>query len=499
MRTVLLGSDFMYDKNGSLRPIEINTAVGYHYNKLESNEEAFDLTSLLSFINTNGFTKVVYIGEIEELSSIFETTLSEVSVEYEFLLVPNTSVTIPHVDDNDTTLIIRSAYDTTAIVDDNYCRDKVQFLELIKSESFGAQFAYINDENELVNYITTIPDNGEHPNFILKARYPQYDREVFPKLFKVSSQEELLVVLENVTSDYFLMEFYFNLDKTYENHISVTRELSLLHPPSLQAIQLGSYTTFTNDIILGVNEFDSQSFELLDGREKYIVKDSRIKLPKLQDTDLVQMADGSFKTGLDLQIGDVVKTIDIPNPFDVNKQNEVANYRISFEELQSGTTYSSNVVTHKKRINTFYHVVRLTFTDGSDWLDTENSKYLSSKDGEIRFLVLTNNAFEENQLSIGDKVILLDTTTETPSFIEKEVANIEHTQEFFGGWAITVENQALFLTRAENEDGVSHIASNAFVAIEHNYPGQICSRADCTSRKTCSGKFEVCCFGYCYY
>ena len=189
MRTVLLGSDFMYDKNGSLRPIEINTAVGYHYNKLESNEEAFDLTSLLSFINTNGFTKVVYIGEIEELSLMFSNALNEVSVEYEFLLVPNTSVTIPHVDDNDTTLIIRSAYDTTAIVDDNYCRDKVQFLELIKSESFGAQFAYINDDNALVNYITTIPDNGEHPNFILKARYPQYDREVFPKLFKVSSQE----------------------------------------------------------------------------------------------------------------------------------------------------------------------------------------------------------------------------------------------------------------------------------------------------------------------
>jgi hypothetical protein len=215
MRTVLIGSDFMYDKNGNLKPIEINTAVGYQYNKLESDAESFDLTNLLSFINTNGFTKVIYIGEIEELSLIFEATLNAISIEYEFLMVPNTSITIPSIEDNDTTLIIRSAYDTTAIVDDNYCRDKVQFLELIKSESFGAQFAYINDENVLVNHITTINDNGEHPNFILKARYPQYDRDVFPKLFKVSSQEELSVVLENVTSDYFLMEFYFNSEKTY--------------------------------------------------------------------------------------------------------------------------------------------------------------------------------------------------------------------------------------------------------------------------------------------
>ena len=36
MRTVLIGSDFMYDADGNLKPIEINTATGWHYNKLES-------------------------------------------------------------------------------------------------------------------------------------------------------------------------------------------------------------------------------------------------------------------------------------------------------------------------------------------------------------------------------------------------------------------------------------------------------------------------------
>jgi hypothetical protein len=491
MRTVLVGSDFMYDKNGNLRPIEINTAVGYHYNKLESNDEAIDLTNLLSFISTNGFTKVVYIGEMEELSSIFSNALSEVSIEYEYLMVPNSSITIPHVEDNDTTLIIRSAYDTTAIVDDNYCRDKVQFLELIKSESFGAQFAYINEDNELVNHITTINDNGVHPNFILKARYPQYDRNLFPKLFKVSNQEELSTVLLNVTSDYFLMEFYINPEKAYQNHITVTRHLSLLHPPSLEAISIGSYTTFTNDTILGENQFNSESFELVDNRDKYLTINSRITLPKLQDTDLVEMPDGSFKTGLDLQVGDIVKTVSIPNPFDVNKRNEVVNYRISFEELEAGTTYTTNRITNKKRVDKFCRTVRLVFTDNTDWLDTEDSKYLSEKNGEIRFLSITDNPFEESKLEIGDKVLLLNTADEAPAFIEKEVAEIEYNQEFFGGWLITVENESLFLTRAAAEDTTS------YVAIEHNYPGQPCGRRDCFQRSNCYGKFEICCFGYC--
>jgi hypothetical protein len=488
MRTVLVGSDFMYDKNGNLRPIEINTALGYHYNKLESDEEAIDLTKLLAFISTRGFTKVVYIGEIEELTERLSNALSEISVEYEYLNVPSTSITIPNVEDNDTTLIIRSAYDTTAIVDDNYCRDKVQFLELIKSESFGAQFAYMDENSELVNHITTINDNGVHPNFILKARYPQYDRDVFPKLFRVSSQEELSIVLQNVTPEYFLMEYYFNSEKIYQNHITVIRELSLLHPPTLEAIQIGSYSTFGNDNLLDVSEYNSESFELVSPREKYLTKEVGFSKPKLQDTDLITMADGSFKTGLDLQVGDLIKTIDIPNPFNVNKANEVANYKISFEELEAGTTYSTNVVTHKKRFDTYSNIVKLTFTDGSDWLDTDSSKYLSEKDGEIRFLAITNNPHNPNRLNVGDKIILLYTISEEPTFVEKEVAAIEFTQEFFGGWAITVEREHLFLTRASAEDDIS------YVAIEHNL--RSCGRRDCTVQASCP-KLYICCYGYC--
>jgi D-alanine-D-alanine ligase-like ATP-grasp enzyme len=64
MRTVLVGSDFMYNKDGNLVPIEINTNVGWHNGKVESNEESIDLTELSNFITEQGFTKVVYIGNV---------------------------------------------------------------------------------------------------------------------------------------------------------------------------------------------------------------------------------------------------------------------------------------------------------------------------------------------------------------------------------------------------------------------------------------------------
>ena len=219
MRTVLLGTDFMYNKEGQLIPIEINTAVGWHNNKLESDDEVFNLSNLITFINNNSFTKITYVGNIDKLNNELINLTTNLSLVYEYVRVDRNSITIPEVEDGDDILIIRSAYDATTIVDETYCADKIEFLKLIESQTFDSQFAYLNDNGELINNITEINDNGGHPNFILKSRHPSYDKNIYPRLFKVSTLEELSVILQNVTSEYFLMEYHFNLEKTYQNHM----------------------------------------------------------------------------------------------------------------------------------------------------------------------------------------------------------------------------------------------------------------------------------------
>jgi hypothetical protein len=201
----------MYDKDGNLKPIEINTNVGWTESTVETYDSVLDLTSLSTFITSNEFTSIVYIGSVHPIDEKLKTLCNELGITYSLYGVSSNSITIPFVEDNDQTLIIRSAYDTTALVDDTYCRDKVNFLNLIKDSSFGSQFAYLDENNSIVSNITTINDNGEHPNFILKARLPDYDKEVYPKFYKVSTQEELDTLISNVvTSDYFLMEFHLN-------------------------------------------------------------------------------------------------------------------------------------------------------------------------------------------------------------------------------------------------------------------------------------------------
>jgi hypothetical protein len=107
MRTVLIGSDFMYNSVGNLIPIEINTNSGFDNEnvRVEEFDDTFNLIPLLQFITDNGFTKIEYIGEIRQ----FYVKLSgSVDIECNMTQVTN-AITVPFIEDNETTLIIRSA------------------------------------------------------------------------------------------------------------------------------------------------------------------------------------------------------------------------------------------------------------------------------------------------------------------------------------------------------------------------------------------------------
>ena len=91
MRTVLIGSDFMYDKDGNLKPIEINTAVGWDGpEKIEADIDCLDLTSLYEFVETNGFTSIHYIGDLGMLNKALEAQYSgsSIAVSYTHLTLP---------------------------------------------------------------------------------------------------------------------------------------------------------------------------------------------------------------------------------------------------------------------------------------------------------------------------------------------------------------------------------------------------------------------------
>ena len=460
MRTVLIGSDFMYDKDGNLRPIEINTAVGWDGpEKVEDDADCLDLSALDTFVKANNFTTIHYIGDLPLFSSKLQAYCADNSITYEPHPVGQSAITVPHIDDNEQTLIIRSAYDTTALVDDTYCRDKIEFMNLIKDSTFGSEFAHKDTVGNLINHITTINDNGVHPNFILKSRFPGYDKEVYPKFFKVSNQTELdTVIANNVTPDYFLMEYLYNPTKTWEGHSLVLRSLNILVPPNLESIQVGQYTKLNQNLLLDSVTYDPATFELdQEFRSSYNTTPVGPWRPKLLDSDMVELADGTLKTALDLQIGDSVKTIEIPNGGGVNIDSYISSeFGLPYETLASSVVYSSNLVTNKQKVNVLTFLNELTFDDDSTWEDTMDSKYLIDRGGTVIFQSLFN-------IVNGDVVLLLDTTDNNVNFVRKTVISNTQAKRVFSGWFISVDNAMLFLTKTAGSTN-----NQSYVSIEHN-------------------------------
>ena len=467
MRTVLLGTDLVYNSLGNLIPIEINTNAGINRLTQEQYDSLFNLTELANFISSNNFTKVTYIGGIRKFHDRLEPMCSNINVEYEFLEV-NGNITIPNVEDSDTHLIIRSAYDVTAIVDETYCKDKVNFLKLIQSTEFGSQFAYMDENNQIVSNITTITDNGVHPNFVLKAKYPTYDRNEYPKFFKVTTQEELDVVLQNVTNEYFLMEYHLNIDKIENNTTTVVRSYNLLYPSTLQSISIGAYTKHGNVQLFNEVTYNSETFEVDSNfRKSYITGAQTIQKPKLMNDDLVMMADGTYKTGQELQVGDIIKTIKLyENQPNLTESNELKQYSVDFTEFLSNSTFSTNVVLAKQKSNVLAPMTTITFDDNTTWQDTSISQYLIKRGDIVKWTTLNSEMEESDMLQIGDKILLVQTDNlETVNVVEKTVTNITNSVDGFDGWTITVQDEHLFLTKTD--DGM-------FVAIEHNYQCQPC-------------------------
>ena len=497
MRTLLLGTDFCYNSNGDLVPVEINTNVGWE--RISNyTENVFDMTPLTNFVTSNNFTKITYIGGVVRFNEKLVELAQSLNIEYDFIETMG-GITIPFVEDSDDHLIIRSAYDVSAIVDESYCKDKIGFLTLIQNSDFASKFAYKNENNEVVSTITSIPDNGIHPNFILKARYPVYDREVYPSFFRVQTQEELNYVIENyVTNEYFLMEYHFNSTKLENNVVTVIRSLNILISPSLESIHIGTYKKFGNIKVLnelGEATYDSVTHKLSQAdRLRYLTGTQNIIRPKLLDTDLVVMGDGSFKTGAELQVGDVVKTIRLyENQPNISDSNELREYTVDFNGFISGSTFSTNVVTNKKRADVVSYMTTITFDDGTEWKDTHSSVYLIKRGDSVLWATigLEPNSQTSTHLQSGDKLLLIQVGNfDTIDVQEKTVVSISDGYEAFNGWIIGVQDEHIFLT-ATNE-GVATMSS--FVAVEHNYYCQPCYSYG-MGAGGCDKMYEMCTYG----
>lgn len=456
MKSVLVGTDFMYKQDGSLVPIEINTNVGLDwYNRNQSFSEMLDLSALKSFLEQAKLTAVYLEGNVFEGNRIGLVTEIEAQL--------GKDITI-HLDadkgkfDEDSVFTIRSSYSETAAVD-SYAAHKLKFRDLVKDEKFGLEY-----RSQDVNILTAVGDNGTCPNFVLKADTPAYDKLVYPKFYKLGTLKKANNL--ELPDGFFLEPFLYNSSKTLHKGevLKLVRNWTIFvqEEDGLKAIPLGSYERRANELMPEDNEIVySKAGELESSRDCFVVNtdNGTVTFTNWKRTvlafpeDEIQMADGTWKPVSELEVGEFVNSLYIPVSGNSVVSHE-QDYNVDYDTFVSGARFESASVRDVWNVtgSDSLNNCKLTLSDGTEIVDMAESSYLGidPEDGSVRFRKIV-------RMLAGDKIILL----ESGSFVTKTLKAVEvNVVPGSEGYGLTLDSPNIFFTRVQG--------SSPVVSIEHN-------------------------------
>jgi len=486
MRSVLISLDFIYTEDGTLHPTELNTNTSddisirtdlTNENFVSIVNDYFDHELLNSFMISNDLTKIKVIGGVDRL---FKAFANYYEYEYEYIKLnyeSSSAQTIPDVEDEEDTLIIRIAYDTYALIDDLYARDNYEFHKLIENEPFSSPVTFTEPELDTIVDFESSQD-GIIPNYVIKARTPGYIPTNYPIGYRLDSIEELNSLKQNLGHDEFIQKFEFNNSLTLiEGRTSHLRTMSLVFGQNLDVLNLIHYKSLNsvstqNNILVYDEEIDSnKKLNDLFLSKYYPTWWSKTGLNYHSDsTDHILKPDGSLISFVDLQINDSVKSILL------TKEENNKNYkRVSIADNFTLGSSDVHAIT-KARDGIFINITATNDTYGTySWYDGPGNSYVVKK--------LTSSGYvgewvKGGHLNIGDEIMIFDKSlNQLVSFsIESMYYDIKNLDLYLIG--LTPDPEFLVQLNDDNSDLflIQHNACQSFCA---QGPGVSCDSFDC--------------------
>lgn len=466
MRGVLIATDFVVKSDGTLTPLEINTNSGYEI-KTETTGDAspnqipefttnfaqfFNHAGFNSFLSSNNITKIVTIDKAGGTSKIIASFCLHYNYEYEEVKVPEGSLTIPEVPEEDNKLIIRISYDTYALVDDIYARDMFEFHNLIKDEEFSSPVSF-NIGSELnIDTIDQFQESidGIAPNYIVKPRLPGYHRENYPKLYRLENEEELLQLKQAIGENEFIQKYEFNSSLSLvDNRISFIRSMDLIYGPELEVINLLKYKSINsistqNTLLRFENELvENKRLDRLFAGKWHPKFDQPFSLQyHFDETDQILMPDNSVRIASELSVGDFVSGIRF--------NEKIRDFQIApVSDLQNFSRGPSRIIEIRENPAPciFVNITAIdTLGNSYSWYDGIKNKYLVMKQGSDYVQYISQDS---GMIEIGDTVFVFDETAETPNQIE--ITDIYYDIKNLRTFEMSLENDYReFFIRLEN-------------------------------------------------
>ena len=487
MKATIIGSDLL-QSGDSVKFLEINTNTTI-YNE---GADMLDYQPLFDVLIASGITEFHFIWtegdaykpltEQYRFKRIIQEMCEDNNISFTEYLVPVNSVTVPYVEDADHKFILRQAFDTTALIDETYCADKLEFFTLMSGSTYVPKTFFYGgslsmDTLDEVDFETTTT-----PNVLVKPRYPRYNPMDYPAIYRVSGTTELSELKAATDQNHLAQEFIFSEDNLVDGRYSIIRSIDIIYGSNLDVIHMGGYKqstiiplTFTDDeFVPGTNKLNQKS------RYKYITKElgNYAKNDYHTDDDSVILKyDGTLLDVDTIQLGDYVRSIDY---VDLN-----GNHAAKFEEasittfgwdstvaqdnstlIQTGTTLNSMV---SAEVDTIY--VRITLSDGRTWTDAPSATYYIEESGS------TVTRFERvNKMYVGDKLVITDANTNQLTTVEITGLEMEHAQKTI--YNLDFESSDLFLV--DIGDGDFSVMHNTCWC-PWNYCGHWCNSWYCPS------------------
>lgn len=478
MKSVLLATDLIKTVNGDIKVLETNTSALLGQ-KFDSNTHYLD--NLFSFIQDSGFTTVhcIYPINSHHFADKLQELCGTVSVEFVKHPLDPGAVTVPYIEDSEDILIIRISYDTTAIIDEDYCKDKFKLQTLINNKFYGSK-TYIPEGIDDFGTMSDFTYTNDIPNFIVKKRYPSYDREQYPKLYKIQNLTELNVLKSSIESDCYVQEFHHS--ELIQGKRCIIRSLDLLYGGNLDVLNVCSfYKTVELAENQWSNTFDENGLLAKKDRPKYISHtndNANSYWPYVYDVDQeVVMGDNTRKTFSQLQMGDSLKTVHIEGLGLDERTYKMFEWEGSYNLFVQNIQLKETTVTSKiQSPPTSQLFLRVTLNDGTtQWDDVAETPIMVKNNDVISF-----RRFAELQL--GDEVVTYNFETNSP-----EVKNVQTIDVVFK------EDQILGSLDVEPEDVYMPLVSQYITIIQHNFCNKGCKSTGCADPYYCGDCSPVFC------
>jgi hypothetical protein len=431
-----------------------------------------DYSELISLIQTNSITEIVYvyseqhfahdnnfsIGVDLDLDKKLAEIASGSGITYDKYQVNKGSITVPYVEDTPNKLIIRQAYDGTALIDETYCANKANLQELVKDEEYAIP-TYINTNGVSMNTLLELPST--QPNIVVKSIHPRYNFTQYPQMHTISSSAELEALKEEITTDYFVQQFVNSEENLLDGKYSIIRSLDLIYGPNLDTIHLGSYQCSS------IIDFDTWGDEYVNNtsvltnksRIRWINKKVDLGIDNLYHIDeqtVIVNDSGSYIGVNDISVGTKVKSLDFSN-LEANtlEFTDLNLWSSSFTETENSLVIGTSDVVQFKSSSFSGISVQIETADSKVWDDIPSSTYYVQVSGSS-----VTKFKKTNYLQAGDEIITLDNdnntlskvaiTSITPFYVEDRMI-----------YEVDVEDKDLFLSVLDDIENTSIIQHNS--------------------------------------